>query len=113
MERKWWTLVLVSIATFMLLLDVTVVNVALPDIQKDLDFFQKQGWVTGFSAERWKGARPEFDLVDKKTGKVMFLAAKKITPIKAKKAEADGLEDILVPVGAVAVAQASGSEALR
>jgi EmrB/QacA subfamily drug resistance transporter len=36
MERKWWTLVLVSIATFMLLLDVTVVNVALPDIQREL-----------------------------------------------------------------------------
>ena len=37
MERKWWTLLLVSIATFMLLLDVTVVNVALPDIQRELD----------------------------------------------------------------------------
>jgi EmrB/QacA subfamily drug resistance transporter len=37
MERKWWTLTLVSIATFMLLLDVTVVNVALPDIQRELD----------------------------------------------------------------------------
>ncbi len=37
MERKWWTLVLVSIATFMLLLDITVVNVALPDIQRELD----------------------------------------------------------------------------
>jgi EmrB/QacA subfamily drug resistance transporter len=36
MERKWWTLVLVSIATSMLLLDVTVVNVALPDIQREL-----------------------------------------------------------------------------
>jgi EmrB/QacA subfamily drug resistance transporter len=36
MERKWWTLVLISIATFMLLLDITVVNVALPDIQRDL-----------------------------------------------------------------------------
>jgi EmrB/QacA subfamily drug resistance transporter len=36
MERKWWTLLLVSIATFMLLLDVTVVNVALPDIQREL-----------------------------------------------------------------------------
>ena len=57
----------------------------------------KAGWVTGFSADRWKGARPEFDLVDKKTGKVVFPAAKKITPVKAKKAEADGLEDILVP----------------
>ena len=37
MERKWWTLLLISIATFMLLLDITVVNVALPDIQRELD----------------------------------------------------------------------------
>jgi EmrB/QacA subfamily drug resistance transporter len=36
MERKWWTLVLISLATFMLLLDITVVNVALPDIQRSL-----------------------------------------------------------------------------
>jgi EmrB/QacA subfamily drug resistance transporter len=36
MQRKWWTLVLISIATFMLLLDITVVNVALPDIQQEL-----------------------------------------------------------------------------
>ncbi|HET6997815.1 MAG TPA: MFS transporter [Solirubrobacterales bacterium] len=37
MERKWWTLALISTATFMLLLDITVVNVALPDIQRELD----------------------------------------------------------------------------
>ena len=37
MERKWWTLLAVCVATFMLLLDITVVNVALPDIQKELD----------------------------------------------------------------------------
>jgi EmrB/QacA subfamily drug resistance transporter len=36
MERKWWTLLLVCVATFMLLLDITIVNVALPDIQRDL-----------------------------------------------------------------------------
>ena len=36
MERKWWTLVLISVATFMLLLDITIVNVALPDIQREL-----------------------------------------------------------------------------
>ena len=36
MERKWWTLIAVSTATFMLLLDITVVNVALPSIRKDL-----------------------------------------------------------------------------
>jgi EmrB/QacA subfamily drug resistance transporter len=36
MARKWWTLMTVSIATFMLLLDVTIVNVALPEIERDL-----------------------------------------------------------------------------
>ena len=37
MERKWWTLLAVCVATFMLLLDITIVNVALPDIQRDLN----------------------------------------------------------------------------
>jgi EmrB/QacA subfamily drug resistance transporter len=36
MARKWWTLMAVSVATFMLLLDITVVNTALPSIEKDL-----------------------------------------------------------------------------
>ena len=33
LDRKWWTLIAVCTATFMLLLDITVVNVALPNIQ--------------------------------------------------------------------------------
>ena len=37
MERKWWTLLAVCVATFMLLVDITIVNVALPSIQEDLD----------------------------------------------------------------------------
>ena len=36
MARKWWTLIAVSVATFMLLLDITVVNTALPSIREDL-----------------------------------------------------------------------------
>jgi EmrB/QacA subfamily drug resistance transporter len=36
MERKWRALLIVCVAIFMLLLDITVVNVALPNIQKDL-----------------------------------------------------------------------------
>jgi EmrB/QacA subfamily drug resistance transporter len=36
MERKWWTLLVVCIATFMLLLDITIVNVALPKISTSL-----------------------------------------------------------------------------
>src|SRR6187402_1048601 len=37
MDRKWWTLVAVAAGIFMLLLDVTIVNVALPDIEQSLD----------------------------------------------------------------------------
>jgi len=36
MDRKWWTLLVVCAATFMLLLDVTIVIVALPEIQHGL-----------------------------------------------------------------------------
>jgi EmrB/QacA subfamily drug resistance transporter len=36
MERKWWTLIVVCVGTFMLLLDITIVNVALPNIAIDL-----------------------------------------------------------------------------
>ena len=46
MARKWWTLLAVSVATFMLLLDITVVNTALPSIQKDLSAsFTDLQWV--------------------------------------------------------------------
>src|SRR5256885_2053855 len=37
-RRPWIVLILLSIAQFMVILDVTVVNVALPSIGKDLDF---------------------------------------------------------------------------
>ncbi|HEU5214237.1 MAG TPA: MFS transporter [Gaiellaceae bacterium] len=36
MERKWRVLAVVCVAVFMLLLDITVVNVALPDIENEL-----------------------------------------------------------------------------
>jgi EmrB/QacA subfamily drug resistance transporter len=46
MTHKWNTLIAVSIAAFMLLLDITVVNVALPDIQRDLGAsFDDLRWV--------------------------------------------------------------------
>jgi len=46
LDRKWWTLIAVCTATFMLLLDITVVNVALPDIQRSLNAsFSDLQWV--------------------------------------------------------------------
>src|SRR5689334_21375106 len=46
MERKWRALTIVCVAIFMLLLDITVVNVALPKIQSDLNTsFTDLQWV--------------------------------------------------------------------
>jgi EmrB/QacA subfamily drug resistance transporter len=43
--RKWWPLVTVCLGTFMLLIDVTIVNVALPQMATDLS--------TSFSSLQW------------------------------------------------------------
>jgi EmrB/QacA subfamily drug resistance transporter len=46
MGRKWWTLLTVCVATFMLLLDITIVNVALPAIEAALHAsFSDLQWV--------------------------------------------------------------------
>ena len=43
--RKWWPLVTICLGTFMLLVDVTIVNVALPEMAQDLK--------TSFAALQW------------------------------------------------------------
>ena len=50
-NRKWWTLAAVSFALFMIMLDNTVVNVALPAIQRDLGIgVSELEWVvTGYA----------------------------------------------------------------
>src|SRR5215203_472084 len=46
MASKWWTLLVVCMSIFMLLLDITIVNVALPSIQDDLgSSFEDLQWV--------------------------------------------------------------------
>ena len=46
MATKWWTLIVVCLAVFMLLVDVTIVNVALPSIQRALgSSFEDLQWV--------------------------------------------------------------------
>ena len=46
MEQKWWTLITVCVGIFMLLIDITVVNVALPQIQRSLhSSFSDLQWV--------------------------------------------------------------------
>src|SRR5271170_4012214 len=45
-NRKWWTLVAVSFGLFMIMLDNTVVNVALPSIERSLHLgVDKLEWV--------------------------------------------------------------------
>ena len=49
--RKWWTLAAVAFGLFMIMLDNTVVNVALPSIARDLhvDLSELEWIVTGYA----------------------------------------------------------------
>ena len=56
--NKWWTLVAVCLGTFMLLLDITIVNVALPAIQTSLhsSFAGLQWVVDAYALSSIRGA---------------------------------------------------------
>ncbi|MFN4355122.1 DNA-directed RNA polymerase subunit beta [Parvibaculum sp.] len=56
----------------------------------------KQGWRVPFDADRYRGAKPERDLIDAKTGKAVVEAGRKVTPRLAKKLAEDGLKELLV-----------------
>jgi len=57
----------------------------------------KGGWKIPFNAEQWRASKPSFDIVDAKSGEVIFPAGQKITPRAANKALKDGLTDLLIP----------------
>ncbi len=56
----------------------------------------KEGWRVPFDAERFRGVKPERDLIDAKTGKVVVEAGKKMTPRLARKLAEDGLKELRV-----------------
>ncbi|HET9811635.1 MAG TPA: DNA-directed RNA polymerase subunit beta [Sphingomicrobium sp.] len=57
----------------------------------------KNGWQIPYVAENWRGQKPTHDVVDAKTGEVMFKAGEKITPRKANQAAKDGLKNLIIP----------------
>jgi DNA-directed RNA polymerase subunit beta len=56
----------------------------------------KDGWKTPYNAERFRGLKTKFDLIDAKTGKVKVPAGTKITARQARKLEEDGLKDVVI-----------------
>src|SRR5881392_2944119 len=50
-RRRWWALALIVTAQFMVVLDISIVNVALPSIKTDLNFSQEslQWVITAYS----------------------------------------------------------------
>ena len=75
-NRKWWTLVAVSLGLFMIMLDNTVVNVALPSIQHDLGLSLSElewvvaGYALTFAAFMLTGGK----LADLLGRRLMFVA---------------------------------------
>ena len=55
------------------------------------------GWQIPYVVENWRGQKPGYDVVDAKSGEVIFPAGQKITPRAANKAMKDGLEALIIP----------------
>ena len=64
----------------------------------DFKLKKNKGWVTKFFPERVRGTRPNYDLVDAKTGEVIAEAGKKVTPRAVKQLiESGKVTELLVP----------------
>jgi len=60
-----------------------------------------EGWVTPYKPERWRGVKPEFDLVDADTGEVVAQAGQKISARAAKKLADGGLVSLSLAADAL------------
>jgi DNA-directed RNA polymerase subunit beta len=61
-----------------------------------------EGWATPYKAERWRGVKPEFPLVDADTGEEIAPAGTKISARNAKKFADAGLKTLLLAPEALA-----------
>jgi len=56
-----------------------------------------RGWRVPYEPEQWRGQKPMFDVVDAETGEVVFPLGQKVSPRIARKAQTDGLKELLIP----------------
>src|ERR1044072_8725655 len=57
----------------------------------------KNGWQIPYTAEAWRGQKPNHDVVDADTGEVVFKANEKITPRRANQVAKDGVKNLIIP----------------
>ncbi len=58
---------------------------------------EKSGWSIQFFPARWRGVRPGYDVVNAKSGEVIFETGVKITPRMVRDLEKTKVKEILVP----------------
>ncbi|MDP8915654.1 MAG: DNA-directed RNA polymerase subunit beta, partial [Pseudomonadota bacterium] len=58
---------------------------------------RETGWATPYKPERWRGVKPDYDLVNADTGEVVAKAGEKISARNANKLGAGGLAMLLLP----------------
>ena len=91
MERKWWTLLASCIAIFMLLLDVTIVNVALPSIERSLGAnFSDLQWVIDAYALTLAGLLLAAGSLADKVGRRLVLCAGAVAGLRGRRRPGGG-----------------------
>ena len=62
---------------------------------------KETGWVTPYKPERWRGVKPESDLINADTGEVIAQAGTKISARVAKKLADSGVKSLLLSMDAL------------